>query len=257
MPTTPSPLVLRGSGDAVLRYADGAVILRRDGQEHHIPLAAIAAVRAEGRTLRIELPATTYEVEDVSAAGAAAFADAVGADLPEAVDPSAAVTSRAVDTAGRRLTKARAVAVAVAVAVTALVVSVGLAGGMTSGALVFCSLLFGSAGAFVAYVMMQGLYRMWRLPRHGITVTAEFSHYTNRKRVYRYTDTTGREHTYDNGPGGQRVELSYDPLDPRKAIVVESVYVRCMMGVMTLVGSGMVCAGLVGVGSGVAGAFGG
>ncbi|MGA5195918.1 hypothetical protein [Streptomyces exfoliatus] len=95
-------------------------------------------------------------------------------------------------------------------------------------------------GVFLAFTMGQGLYRMWYLPKHGVTVVARFSHHTNNTKVYRYTDTEGITHTYDNNVGGQTVELSYDPRDAKVAVHREGVYVRCMM---TLVGGGVVGGG--------------
>ncbi|MFJ5707772.1 hypothetical protein [Streptomyces sp. NPDC093105] len=94
MTATPS-LVLRG-GESVLRFAGGPVTLRRPDKEHHIPLAAISFVHAEGRSVAIVLTAsgadepTIYRVADVDETGALAFADAVTAALPETPAPDGA-----------------------------------------------------------------------------------------------------------------------------------------------------------------------
>ncbi|GAA3059509.1 hypothetical protein GCM10017562_25620 [Streptomyces roseofulvus] len=101
MTATPS-LVLRG-GESVLRFAGGPVTLHRPDKEHHIPLAAISFVHAEGRSVAIVLTAsgadepTIYRVADVDETGALAFADAVTAALPgtPAPDGAALVTTRA------------------------------------------------------------------------------------------------------------------------------------------------------------------
>ncbi|MFI8321161.1 hypothetical protein [Streptomyces sp. NPDC085529] len=101
MTATPS-LVLRG-GESVLRFAGGPVTLHRRDKEHHIPLAAISFVHAEGRSVAIVLTAsgadepTIYRVADVDETGALAFADAVTAALPgtPAPDGAALVTTRA------------------------------------------------------------------------------------------------------------------------------------------------------------------
>ncbi|GGY31601.1 hypothetical protein [Streptomyces omiyaensis] len=101
MTATPS-LVLRG-GESVLRFAGGPVTLHRPDKEHHIPLAAISFVHAEGRSLAIVLTAsganepTIYRVTDVDEAAALAFGEAVTAALPAEPAPDGAelVTTRA------------------------------------------------------------------------------------------------------------------------------------------------------------------
>ncbi|WP_282695136.1 hypothetical protein [Streptomyces sp. CC208A] len=105
MTATPS-LVLRG-GESVLHFAGGPVTLHRPDKEHHIPLAAISFVHAEGRSVAIVLTAsganepTIYRVTEVSEAAALAFAEAVTAALPETPAPDGAelVTTSALRTA--------------------------------------------------------------------------------------------------------------------------------------------------------------
>ncbi|WP_225803540.1 DUF3592 domain-containing protein [Streptomyces sp. NK15101] len=252
MTTSPS-LVLRGSGSAVLRFAGGAVTLGLPDKGHHIPLAAIAVVHARGRTVEVELTApngaepVVYRVEDVSEAAATAFADSVNDALPEeeAYDGAELVTTRAVEAAAPRRWP---LAIGAAVPVLALDVFLGAAGGARSAGLFWPALLVVAVGVLLVHVMGRGLYRMWHLPRHGITVVAEFSHHTNRTRVYRYTDTRGASHTYDHNVGGASVEVSYDPRDPKTAVHREGLYVRCMMALMTLVGCGAAGGGLYGIG---------
>ncbi|MFF5502136.1 hypothetical protein [Streptomyces roseolus] len=90
MTATPS-LVLHG-GESVLHFSGGPVTLCRPDKEHHIPLAAISFVHAEGRSLAVVLTAsganepTIYRVTGVDEAAALAFAEAVTAALP--VDPA-------------------------------------------------------------------------------------------------------------------------------------------------------------------------
>ncbi|MFD3531543.1 hypothetical protein [Streptomyces sp. NPDC058664] len=132
MTTAPS-LVLRGRGESVLRYEGGAgrVTLRRADRERRIPLAAIALVRAEGRSVAIALTApeegepTVYRVVDVSEAAALAFADVVNAALPgtRVSDGASHVTTFALLAAPppRARTRLPAGAVAVSIAVVALV----------------------------------------------------------------------------------------------------------------------------------------
>ncbi|MFB7939127.1 hypothetical protein [Streptomyces sp. NPDC056049] len=126
MTATPS-LVLRG-GESVLRFAGGPVTLHRADKEHHIPLAAISFVHAEGTSVAIVLTAsganepTIYRVTDVSEAGALAFAEAVTAALPEDPAPDGAelVTTRAPRAPEPPRTRRRTVAAAAAVPLVAL-----------------------------------------------------------------------------------------------------------------------------------------
>ncbi|MET9536716.1 DUF3592 domain-containing protein [Streptomyces sp. NPDC006553] len=232
-------------------------------EELRIPLAAIEVVRAEGRNVAIEMTApdgtdaAVYRVDDVNEATATAFADAVNSLLPEP-DPDAPriegwslVTNHILSTSAPApfLRSRRALAIGlVAVPALALDVFLGVAGRFEYALMFWLSLLVVAIGGFLVFTMARDLYRMWHLPRTGITVTARFSHYTNRTRVYEYRDTTGAAHTYDNNVGGQYVELSYDPRDPKAAIHTEGLYVRGMMTLMTLVGCGLAGGGLFGIG---------
>ncbi|MFF8377277.1 DUF3592 domain-containing protein [Streptomyces sp. NPDC015661] len=251
MTTSPS-LVLRGSGDAVLRFEGTVVTLGRPGGGHRIPLAAIESVQAEGRAVEIELTGAgdPYRVEDVSEAAATAFVDAVTAALPETpvADGAGLVTTYAVPAPPPRLARRQARALVAAVPVVALDVFVGAAGEWGYAGLFWPAFLVVAVGVFLVYVMGRDLYRMWHLPRHGITVAAEFSHYTNNTRVFTYTDATGTTHTYNNTVGGTRFEVSYDPRDPKVAIHPEGLYVRGMMALMTLVGCGLAGGGWFGIG---------
>ncbi|MFI9118644.1 hypothetical protein ACIGW0_04420 [Streptomyces bikiniensis] len=255
--TAASPLVLRGRGDAVLRFTGAAVTLGRTDGEHHIPLAAIEGVYAEGRSVEIELVApvetepVVYRVEDVSEAAATAFADAVEAALPDQVaevDGSTLVTHRPPVAPAPRGHRTKLLVAGIAVPVLALDVFLGVAGRPEHAATFWLALLVTAVGGYLAFFMGQGLYRMWHLPRNGITVHARLSHYTNNTGVYRYTDTTGASHTYTDRMGGNTVELAYDPRDPKVAIHPEGVYSRCMMALMMLVGCGMAGGGLFGIG---------
>ncbi|GGR30913.1 hypothetical protein [Streptomyces roseolus] len=134
MTATPS-LVLHG-GESVLHFAGGPVTLHRPDKEHHIPLAAISFVHAEGRSLAIVLTAsganepTIYRVTGVDEAAALAFGEAVTAALPAdpAPDGAALVTTRApgapepAGTTGVRGAPWKPLAAAVAVLLIALAV---------------------------------------------------------------------------------------------------------------------------------------
>ncbi|MDG9725086.1 hypothetical protein [Streptomyces sp. DH41] len=236
MTTTPSPpsLVLRGR-DATARVdADGDHLTwRQDGTTHRIPLRAVEVVRAagEGRTLEIVLTAppdrgpAVYEVTEVSAAGALAFVEAVHARLP-ARDPGEPradgkdlVTTDEGRSPTRRWPSGRVIGVLAAIAVAAaLDVAVGTlgGGGQIVGAMIFFQ-VFGVIGVLILVLTGEGLYYARRLPKHGITVVAEFDHFTNSTRVYRYTDHHGTRHFYRDSAGGSTLELSFDPRRPERA----------------------------------------
>ncbi|MFF9144390.1 hypothetical protein ACF1BN_05985 [Streptomyces sp. NPDC014861] len=155
MTATPS-LVLRG-GESVLRFAGGPVTLHRVDKEHHIPLAAISFVHAEGRSLAIVLTAsgtnepTIYRVTDVDEADALAFAEAVTAALPEAPAPDGAelVTTRAPEPPRTR----RPAAAVVALPLVALGAFLALNAPRGPYAAVFWLLTLAAAagGGFLAY----------------------------------------------------------------------------------------------------------
>ncbi|MGW0117025.1 hypothetical protein [Streptomyces sp. NPDC003327] len=248
MTTAPS-LVLRGSGESVLRFEGGPVTLRRADKEHHIPLEAIALVHAEGRSLAIALAAagasepTVYRVTDVSEAAAVAFADAVTAALPAPageVDGAALVTTRTLAAPEPRPVRTWVLGGLAAAPLVALGVYIGVAGPRIEYAIVYgMALVFGAIGSFMVWSMGGEAYRQWRLPRHGITVLGEFTHYTNNRKVYRYTDTEGGRHTYTATSGPNRIELAYDPRDPERVVRPAGFAELCGTLCVTLLGCGI------------------
>ncbi|MFJ6522946.1 subtilisin family serine protease [Streptomyces filamentosus] len=256
MTATPS-LVLRG-GESVLRFAGGPVTLHRPDKEHHIPLAAISFVHAEGRSVAIVLTAsganepTIYRVAGVSEAGALAFADAVTAALPEVPAPDGAelVTTSTPGAAGPRRARWKPVAVAVVAVLVALDAFIALNGPRGEYAVVFwMAAAFAATGVLLVRSAGREAYRQWRLPRHGITVVGEFSHYTNDRKVYRYTDATGAGHTYTATSGPDAIELAYDPRAPERAIQPDTPYGRVMGGLVTLLGCAMAAGSVAAAGA--------
>ncbi|MEV8533160.1 hypothetical protein [Streptomyces sp. NPDC051211] len=83
MSNTFSIPVLRGRGATVLSSGQDGLVLERPGKKLTIPTRAIARVHAEARSVTVELRTlagmtpSLYRIEDVSAAAAVAFADAV------------------------------------------------------------------------------------------------------------------------------------------------------------------------------------
>ncbi|XIE78455.1 hypothetical protein AB6O49_10535 [Streptomyces sp. SBR177] len=89
MPISSPIPVLQGDRGTELRSSGEELVLRRRDAELRIPFAAIARVRAARREVAVELTApagtepTVHRIEDVSAAAASVFAEAVNAALPE------------------------------------------------------------------------------------------------------------------------------------------------------------------------------
>ncbi|MDV9177248.1 DUF3592 domain-containing protein [Streptomyces sp. W16] len=265
MTTTPSPssIVLRGR-DATARFEEGLdhVLWEQDGRTVRIPLAAIEDVRGADRTAEIVLTTAragrsgaVYAVHDTSAAAVSAFGAAVrarlterapldprpeGEDLVTITDAPASASARGPWWSSRRVLSVLAV-IAVFVVID---VMVGVRGGSEFVAVLPFVQLFTAVGVLLVAVMGRGLHDGRRLPRHGITVSAEFDHYTNNTRVYRYTDLDGGVHHYRDSTGGERLELSYDPRDPGRAAARLSPYMQFMMALMTLVGLALTCGGL-------------
>ncbi|GAA3368089.1 hypothetical protein GCM10020367_05040 [Streptomyces sannanensis] len=235
MSITPSIPVLRGSKDTDLRALDEELILRRAHQEYHIPLAAIALVHAERRAVEVRLTAptgtapTVYRIEDVSEAAATAFAESVNAVLPPAaegaaaVDGSTLVTTRTVERepetpreAFRRRVKWFLVGSVLAIVAMSVLVSVVVHPVMMIFVWISGGVGFPFAGAVAS--LTPSLVERWRLPRHGITVTADYAHIAAEPSLYLYADLDGHTRTYFDTSGRLRIEISYDPRDPSKVV---------------------------------------
>ncbi|WP_435284845.1 hypothetical protein [Streptomyces koelreuteriae] len=230
MATTAAALVLRGKRRTALRLEGRVVVLRRPAEELRIPVEAMAAVRAEGRAVEIELlggaEPVVYRLVGVSEAGAAAFGRTVARLLPapggdaEPVDGPSLVDVRLLPGRNRgwHASGRRTLTAVAALFYAGLVAAVGVFGGGGQVA----ALLGGSvalyAGCFMVYAGARANVDDWRLKRRGITVVAQFSHYTNKRRVYTYTTATGQSHTYQTaGSGTDPIEVTYDPLRPGDA----------------------------------------
>ncbi|MCX4980802.1 DUF3592 domain-containing protein [Streptomyces sp. NBC_00572] len=256
-----TPLVLRGGSDATLRFEGGAVNLRQADGEHHIPLAAVARVRAGDGVVEIELTAldedeaVTYRVETASAADATAFAEAVTAALPEhetVSDGSENVVSRLTPVPlPRRIAEWGGAALCALVMLGLLYRDVRRSAdrGEYGWALVFAGPV-AFVGAALALNAGHALHRRWSYRRDGITATAEFSHHADdrkARRVYRYTDTTGRSHTYTSKSGGGEVRVSYLPHAPHRAVTAATPGRLVGLVALLLVGAAVCVGGIFGV----------
>ncbi|MFB6784596.1 hypothetical protein [Streptomyces sp. NPDC056352] len=253
MATTPSTLVLRGSDGAVLRHEDGTLTLRRGDEEIRIPLEAVQDVLPDGRAISIELRApegtqhVVHRVEDVSEAAVGAFATTVGtalAELPEpdpSLDGATLVTTRSLAPAPTSRVSNRArwaklvlvmgPSIAVFIAMAVILVVRGQLGPLV------LALLMGVGGFILnllsSYATEQS-YLMWYLPRHGITVMAEFLYRIPSARVYEYTDQSGATHRYRTQRHVSRVEVSYDPREPARVVGVSPVTLRLLVAFTAL-----------------------
>ncbi|MFE7760381.1 hypothetical protein [Streptomyces sp. NPDC057438] len=228
----------------------------------------MAEVRVEGRAIEIELwggaEAVVYRVEGVSEAGAAAFGQAVGRLLPtpdgdaEPVDGLSLVDVRPLPGREGWLSGGRLVAAVGALFYAGLVAAVGVAGGGGKVA----ALLGGSvalyAGCFIIYAGGRAQVADWRLKRRGVTVVAQFSHYTNKWRVYTYTTVTGQSYTYQTtGSGTDPIELTYDPARPGYARVGVSLQDTLIMVLILAIPGFVAVVGIFLVGHAVAALRGG
>ncbi|MGW7285758.1 hypothetical protein ACWGH4_09715 [Streptomyces sp. NPDC054847] len=249
MSITPSSLpVLQGRGGAVLTADRDALVLDRPREQVTFVPAAVARVRAEGRTVTIELRAprgtapTVYQVEDVSEAAATVFADGVNAMLPDREDD---------ETDGTALTVVRALTptwhqrfvrrllwglLGFFVALVAFTVVAGLAG--TAASVIFMLPI----GGITWVCLGVGVYtvRRW-LRRHGITVTATAAATPG---AYVYMDGTGTYRGFVHGDDGPYVTVSYDPRDPADVLVPQAPHLRLLN---TVLGSFLLLCSLGGV----------
>ncbi|MER6709225.1 hypothetical protein [Streptomyces fumanus] len=258
--TSPIP-VLRGSRGTVLRAQGTTLFLGRPHEEVRIPLVAIERIRAEGRSVTIELIAkagvtpAVHRVGGVSEAAARVFAEAVNRALHEraeedvVVDGSGLVVTRVLteSPAERRQRVVRRAVLTVALVIVALALTVGLREGGLSGVLLAVATLIQGAIAAVAIAGggagMWAAFRGWYLTRHGITVEAKNAADTpdrlGSSGTYVYTDTAGVSRTVGGSTGAESIQVAYDPQDPKKAVVQRSrrrtvVYIVLSLGCLCL-----------------------
>ncbi|GHB76450.1 hypothetical protein GCM10010377_78570 [Streptomyces viridiviolaceus] len=230
------------------RLVHDGVLLERAGEELAIPLTAIERVVVDGRRAAIELTVPdgtaphVHCAEDESVVAVAAFADAVNRLLPTRAqgepraDGSTLVTVRSLAVQERRMTAGGAALIVLLLATGAVMMAVGVAGGARYSAMLVPAFIGILIGWLTAYLPSRSLRRTWWLRKHGIAVIAQFSHNTDRMRAYRYSDTSGESHFHTTTSHGQRIEVIYDPGNPSRAVVRESLAMRCMTTVLALVG---------------------
>ncbi|MEU0397775.1 hypothetical protein ABZ208_34485 [Streptomyces sp. NPDC006208] len=231
--TSPIP-VLQDRDGTVLSAESEGLVLERPREELTIPTAAISRVRAEGRSVAVELRAlagatpSVHRIEDVSEAAATVFADAVNALLPERteeIDGSALVVLRTL-TPSRREKFMRSLkwfvfgclGVVVAVCVTA-----GIAGDAGLAIAVVPIGVITTAGLGVGVYCVWTWNRERRLLKHGITVVASPA---NRPGAYLYTDSAGMTRVLSHWGVEPYVRAGYNPQDPSDVLVPQAPFMR-------------------------------
>jgi hypothetical protein len=256
MSITPSVPVLRGRKNTALEFDGSALVFRRAANEHRIPLAAVAAVRAERRSVEVTLTAApgtappAHRIEDVGETAARAFAEAVGAALPpvsdRAADGAALVTVRTLDSERARARKR----LWGWLGTLAFLLVHGVLGVLTSASDTPELVLVVGVGAFCTGVfLLAGLRVMpfgkpsWRLSKDGVTVIAQYDGYVDGMHIYKFADLTGRPYAYaPRDYRGEQVEVIYDPGDPFNGVEREFLLGRgimlfpmCLLGALALV----------------------
>ncbi|MEU4274018.1 hypothetical protein AB0F57_03580 [Streptomyces tanashiensis] len=238
MSIIPSTPVVQGSGKASLRLDGDALLLSRPHEEARIPLAAVERIRAEGRSLTVELTAPAgstryvHRIDGASAAAASMFAEAVNAALAgtpgrdTSADGTALVETRSLPRS-RRSTKLRRILWMSAGALALLVVLCVIAAraGEAVAIVVFIPLgLISTAALAVGANALFNWYREWRLTRHGITTFA--AEVPERPGMYLYTDPAGRIRHVFTWAGGIAVKVCYDSRDAGDVVLPRPALLR-------------------------------
>ncbi|GAA3395829.1 hypothetical protein [Streptomyces roseoviridis] len=256
--TAVSTPILRGSDGAVLRHQDGALTLRRGDEETLIPLEAIRFVAPDGPAVVLELRAPDgaqgvgYRVDGVNEAAAMVFATAVNhavAALPEpdlSLDGAALVTTRSLRTPSPPQPALSAGEKARGLGWALLALGPGLAGFITMSVLVVVN---GEPGALILSFMvgvvaillnlvsaytLERAFLMWWLPARGITVMAVRTSPYGKSGTYRYTDPSGKTHSYSRQAYASEIEISYSPSAPGTSIGVYPAFVRVLVALVSL-----------------------
>ncbi|MFB7831026.1 hypothetical protein [Streptomyces sp. NPDC056056] len=256
MSITSSMPVLRGRGATVLSAVPGGLVLERPGGQVMIPFRAIAHVHVEAREVTVELSApagaapSVHRIEEVSAAAAAAFADAVNVLLPvpvEDFDGSALVEVR---TSTRtwlqrfRRTLGRVLLGCLA-GVLVLSVTNAVAGdGRTAvtGALFVAALgALAVVGIGLGAVCVVPWFHETRRRRYGVTVIAEQA---DGPGTYRYADGSGTVRAFSHPGPAPSLQACYDPRDPADVLVLQD---RSSRLIDITLGSCFLLAGLGGI----------
>lgn len=227
--------VLRGRGGAVLSAEDIGLVLDLPREQVTFTPDGLGRIRAEGRSVLIELrakPGATphvHRIDDVDEAAATAFADGVNAILANRTDsddvdgaPFAVVRSLAPTW---RTRFHRRILRGTLWHLLALVVLCLVAGSLGRWDLV---LLTVPIGGFAWLGLWPGLYGVIRARRerwlrgHGVMVTATRA--TMSRGAYIYPDATGTYRGFLHGEAGPTITVAHPPEDPADVLVPASPF---------------------------------
>ncbi|MGA5067165.1 hypothetical protein ACPB9E_25930 [Streptomyces exfoliatus] len=222
----------------VLSKGDHSTVLRPDRLTTtegrlitHIPLAAVQEVRPDGDTaLEIVLTdGVTRRLAGGNAYAASAFLAALTAALPEQRNPagSALVTTEE-SGAVIKVWQVWTGGVAFLAACVGYVWWTGSTHGDGMGMAAFGGLVGVIVGAPLTLATYASISNRMVLRRRGITVAATRPYHPNGKRAswYRFTDTSGNEHTtsYGSNRATEEIHVVYDPENPSLNSATEPFY---------------------------------
>ncbi|MFB6504534.1 MULTISPECIES: hypothetical protein [unclassified Streptomyces] len=240
-----SPIpILHNSSGATLRREGDALMLRRPDQEIRIPLRAIERVRAEGRTVAVELTApagtvaTVHRMDDASEAAVALFAENVNEILPErdgAAEPADGASMVAIRTLTEspderrertRKRRRKIGALSVGTVIIALAIALGICGQWSVALTTVLLGPLGPLGLYYGGTAAQSAYRTWYLPRDGIIVQARRvgsdTFLGGRFGTYAYIDRHGVARKAHKRSNDLTIMVAYHQDKPYVATVVES-----------------------------------
>ncbi|MET7757534.1 hypothetical protein ABZT27_22955 [Streptomyces sp. NPDC005389] len=240
MSITSSMPVLQGRDATFLRAVQGGLVLERPGERLMIPLRAIARVHVDARSVTVELRApagatpSVRRIEDVSAAAAAAFTDAVNVLLPDPVeDLDGGVLVEVRTFTGTWLQKFRRrlgrVLLGCLGGVLALSLTTAVTGdertAVTGAAFIMALGVMAVVGIGIGAVCAVPWFHESRRHRRGVTVTAVQA---DEPGTYQYTDSTGTTRTFSHPSPLPSVQASYDPRDPSDVFVLQGRSTRLL-----------------------------
>ncbi|MFJ8658284.1 hypothetical protein [Streptomyces sp. NPDC093795] len=222
----------------VLSKGDQYTVLRPDrltmteGREiTHVPLAAVQEVRPDGdKALTIVLTdGVTRRLQGGNAYATSAFLTAVTAALPERRDPAGSALVTTEDRgAVIKVWQVWTGGVAFLAACVGYVWWTGSTHGDGMGMAAFGGLFGLIIGVPLTFLAFDGVTNRAVLRRRGITVAATRHYHPNGKRAswYKFTDTSGNEHTTSYGANRSTPEIHvvYDPERPSRNAAVEPLY---------------------------------
>ncbi|MFF1508472.1 hypothetical protein [Streptomyces sp. NPDC058326] len=227
--------VLRGRGGAVLSVEDIGLVLDLPREQVTFTPDGLGRIRAEGRSVLIELRAKAgaaprvHRVDDVDEAAATAFADGVDAILANRTDsddidgaPFAVVRSL---TPTWRTRFHRRILRGALWHLLALVVLCLVAGSLSRWDLVLLTVPMGGFAWLGLCPALYGVIRARRerwLYRHGVMVTATRA--TMSRGAYIYPDATGTYRGFLHGEAGPTITVAHPPEDPADVLVPASPF---------------------------------